>query len=256
MSKARDRKTRKTCGGIAQSISSNSLVLVVALFIITFNLQTFAIPTGSMIPTLLVGDHLIVERATIGPEPSSMPLEYSHQIQRGDIIVFFSQEVPDMNLVKRVIALPGDRIHLRDGIVYLNGRPQTERYVIHSVGNYDPYRDNFPALPPSPANLQTPRTLPLLLATLKDRNGDDLVVPPGKYFVMGDNRDVSYDSRYWGFVPHESIIGRPFVITWSIRATEGQLRGSDLTGKARMWASVLLHPIDLLRWQRTLHLVQ
>src|SRR5206468_11387122 len=107
------------------------------------------------------------------------------------------------------IGIPGDRIHLRDGAVYRNGEKLNEPYVIHSSGEYNPYRDNFPAVPPSDFNNVTPAwqlTLPQHI------QGDDLVIPPDSYFGMGDNRDVSLDSRFWGFIPKENVIGRSMFV--------------------------------------------
>src|SRR5919201_4304456 len=132
---------------IMKEISSWAALLVTALFILTFNLQTFGIPSSSMEKTLLVGDHLIVDRITPAPKTSWALWEHYREIHRGDIIVFYSPATPGMHLVKRVIGIPGDRIHLRDGIVYLNGIEQKESYAIHRVDDYEPYRDNFPAVP-------------------------------------------------------------------------------------------------------------
>jgi len=191
MAKRQENLTRKASTkrqAVLNEVSSWAAVLVMALFIITFNLQTFGIPSSSMEKTLLVGDHLIVDRITAAPKTSWAFWQHYQEIHRGDIIVFYSPATPGMHLVKRVIAVPGDRIHLRDGVVYLNGTEQKEPYVIHIQHDYEPYR-GFPAIPAwqSPV-LVTPAWRQRLQSA---KQGDDLVVPPDSYFAMGDNRDVS-----------------------------------------------------------------
>jgi signal peptidase I len=114
--------------------------------------------------------------------------------------------------VKRIIGVPGDRVHLRNGIVYRNGQKLDEPYAQHKVGDYNPYRDNFPAVPPSEMyGVRNERWQQEFRSHLE---GDDIVVPPNSYFAMGDNRDVSYDSRYWGFITRQNVIGRPMFIYW------------------------------------------
>src|SRR5947207_4491667 len=183
MAKLRENLTRKASTkrqAVLNEVSSWAAVLVMALFIITFNLQTFGIPSSSMEKTLLVGDHLIVDRITAAPKTSWAFWQHYQEIHRGDIIVFYSPATPGMHLVKRVIAVPGDRIHLRDGVVYLNGTEQKEPYVIHIQHDYEPYR-GFPAIPAwqSPV-LVTPAWRQRLQSA---KQGDDLVVPPDSYFA-------------------------------------------------------------------------
>src|SRR5579872_124465 len=113
-------------------LSSIAVTLATVVFIITFNIQAFEIPTSSMENTLLVGDHVFVDRTTVAPPTHWAFFERYRPIERGDIVVFYSVETPDLHLVKRVIGIPGDRIHLRDGMVYRNGVPLAEPYVIHS----------------------------------------------------------------------------------------------------------------------------
>src|SRR5437016_4261201 len=127
-----------------------ALVLVTGLFIITFNLQAFEIPSSSMENTLLIGDHVFVDRVRHAPPTEWLgPVEPYREIRRGDVIVFLSVTQPGLYLVKRIVALPGDHIHLRDGVLYRNGEAQHEEYVIRSRGDYNPYRDNFPSVPAS-----------------------------------------------------------------------------------------------------------
>jgi signal peptidase I len=230
-------------------LSSMASVLAVALFILTFNIQAFEIPSSSMEHTLLIGDHVFVDRITVAPPTRWAAFEHYRPIKRGDIIVFYSVETPDLHLVKRVIGIPGDRIHLRDGIVYRNGQLLREPYVIHSVANYDPYRDNFPAVPPQQAGDNVIAGWPL-------RDGDDIVVPGDHYFVMGDNRDVSHDSRYFGCIPRENIIGRPLFVYWSFETPTDQYLRTDFGDRLAFYGHVALHFFDETRWKRMFHPVR
>jgi signal peptidase I len=232
--------------------------LVTVFFVMTFVAQTFAIPSGSMESTLLIGDHLIVNKEQFAPAPkwTGLLLPYRDP-RRGDIVVFMSPEQPGLILVKRIVGIPGDRIHLRDGEVYRNGEKLNEPYAQHTLGNdgsyASAYRDNFPAVPPSTmarvTNQKWRRAMP------KHVQGEDLVVPPNRYFAMGDNRDNSYDSRYWGFIPQENLIGRPLFITWSFATTE---YGMEMSGSEQVHrtADMILHFFDKTRWSRTLKLVR
>jgi signal peptidase I len=230
-------------------------LLVIALFIMTFILQNFAIPSSSMEDTLLIGDHLFVNREQFAPPTSWMGrLMPYRDIQRNDIAVFLSPEQQGLFLVKRIIGVPGDHIHLRDGVVYLNGQKLGEPYVQHKQGDYNPYRDNFPAVPPSDMygvrNENWQRELRSRL------DGDDIVVPPDSYFAMGDNRDVSYDSRYWGFIPRKNVIGRPMFIYWSFLTPPDQYQKSGLEQLEFLVFHQLIHFFDETRWSRTLKVVR
>ena len=190
------QKPRETAPEFLASLAE---VLVIVLFIMTFVLQNFEIPSSSMENTLLIGDHVFVNREQFAPPTRWMgPLMPYRDVRRDDIVVFLSPEQQGLFVVKRIIGIPGDRIHLRDGVVYRDGQKLDEPYALHRMDDYNPYRDNFPALPPSEMNgvkdEQWARELP---SHLQD---GDLVVAPDSYFAMGDNRDVSYDSRYWGFI--------------------------------------------------------
>src|SRR5882724_118940 len=189
-------------------LASLAVTLVMVLFIMTFVGQTFAIPSSSMENTLLIGDHLFVNRLGFAPRSSWIgPLVPYREIKRGDIIVFLSPAEEDKHLVKRVIGIPGDRIHLRHGVVYRNGEKLNEPYVIHRGPiDYDPYRDDFPAAFSDGATPAWQESMHQYV------QGEDIVVPPDHYFAMGDNRDNSYDSRYWGFVPRQNLIGQPIGI--------------------------------------------
>jgi signal peptidase I len=222
-------------------------VLVVGLFIITFCLQAFEIPSGSMENTLLVGDHVFVDRVLEAPPTRwAEPGIPYRRPSDGDITVFLSPSEPGLYLVKRVIGAPGDRIHLRDGVVYRNGRPLNEPYAIHN-GSYDPYRDDFPSVPPSEASGITPQWRSTMGSSILDGN---LVVPPGHYFVMGDNRDVSYDSRYWGFVPQQNIIGSPMFIYWSFETPPNQYLQTSIGSRLAFLGNMVFHFFDETRWNR------
>jgi signal peptidase I len=234
-------------------IASIAIVLITGLFIITFTLQAFEIPSSSMENTLLIGDHVFVDRMMLAPQTKGIrPLVPYRNPKRGDIVVFLSPAEPGLYVVKRVIGVPGDHIHLRDGVVYLNGQAQSEPYVIHN-GSYNPYRDNFPTIPASEGGTLTPEwqlTLPSHI-----QNGD-LVVPEGSYFGMGDNRDVSYDSRYWGFIPQENIIGRPMFIYWSFETPAGQYLKQSIGERVGFMLRIVVHFFDQTRWSRMLHVVR
>ncbi|MGH9570912.1 MAG: signal peptidase I, partial [Candidatus Angelobacter sp.] len=196
-------------------------ILVIVLFTITFVVQAFRVPSESMENTLLVGDFLLADKLHFGDGSSggswSRILPY-RAIQHGDIIVFQSP-VEDLLLVKRVIGLPGDHIHMRAGVVYRNGIPLHEHYVIHTFPYFNFYRDNFPTqlYVTADVNRKWRRNMTRYM------EDGDLVVPHNSYFVMGDNRDRSLDSRYWGFVPRGNVLGRPLVIYMSV--TDGQDQG-------------------------------
>jgi signal peptidase I len=231
-------------------------VLVLGLFALTFIFQNFAIPSPSMVKTLLVGDHVLVDRVTLAPPTRWAPFIYYRNIRRHDIIVFFKptleQNGEHLYLVKRVIGIPGDHIHLEDGTVYVNGVKQNEPYAAVAT-DYNAYRDNFPDVPPPPDDEVTAEWALDLPNHLQ--NGD-LVVPPGYYFAMGDNRPLSLDSRYWGFVPRTNIVGRPLFVYWSFVSTEEDYGQTSLIARVGSVVHVAIHFFDKTRWSRTFHLVK
>jgi signal peptidase I len=234
-------------------IASMAVVLVVGLFIITFNLQAFEIPSSSMENTLLIGDHVFVDRVTPAPRTKWFPLIPYRSIQRNDIVVFLSPAEPGLFVVKRVIGVPGDRFHLKDGVLYRNGAEVKEPYVIRSHGDYDPYRDNFPDVTPLEGGNVTQEWRLTMGGHIE--NGE-LVVPPDSYFGMGDNRDVSYDSRYWGFIPKENVVGRPMFIYWSFETPPNQYKKTDIGDRISFIGKVIFHFFDETRWRRMFHLVK
>ncbi len=238
----------------AEFISSMAAVLVTGLFIITFCMQAFEIPSGSMIKTLLIGDHLFVDRSLLAPKTAWMPLIPYQQVKRRDIVVFVSPAQPGLYLVKRVIGIPGDRIHLKDGVVYVNGKAQDEPYKNEDPAAPKlPYPMNFPSLPPDDTVTLTQEWHLTLSSHIE---GDDLVVPPDSYFAMGDNRERSWDSRFWGFIPKENLIGRPMFIYWSFETPEDQYQKQDLGDRVGFIVHIVIHFFDETRWSRMFRLVR
>ncbi|MDE1175846.1 MAG: signal peptidase I [Edaphobacter sp.] len=250
-----------------ESLSSTCTVLVVGLFILTFLAQNYLIPSGSMKNTLLIGDHLVVDRITLMSPASWMPLPRYREPKRGDIVVFYKPvyqpgiDQPNADgtpqyttLVKRLIGVPGDHIHLRNGIVTINGVAQPVGSAQPTTpDNFNKFLDDFPAVPPT----GVPGTTESWAVSFSNSaQGGDLVVPPGMYFMMGDNRHNSLDSRFWGFVPRANIIGRPLFNYWSFNATDGQIEQIGL-GRELVWIGhVLMHFFPDTRWKRTFHVVR
>ena len=238
-------------------IAEWTVTIILLLFGTTTLVQAFVIPTGSMEDTLLVGDHLLVDKLAYAPGGAVTKhlLPYS-DVKRGDIIVFFKPTLEangeHLYLVKRVIGIPGDHIHLVNGTVYLNGVAQNEPQAQVATETYD-YRDDFPAVPPPPFGDVTAEWALDLPNHIQ--NGD-LVVPPGSYFAMGDNRPNSLDSRYWGFVPRQNIVGRPLFVYWSFVTPENQYERTGISDRAAFIGHIILHFFDQTRWRRTLHLVK
>jgi signal peptidase I len=247
-----------------EALASICSVLVIGLFILTFLAQNFVIPSGSMENTLLVGDHLVVDRITLAPDAKWMPLVRYREPRHNDIIVFI-KPVPDdvdgkpqyLFLVKRLIGLPGDHIHLQDGVVYINGVAQAqpkEGMDGPAMVGEKVFLDEFPTIPPA----QDPSggvTEEWAVDSASHIANGDLIVPPGKYFMMGDNRHNSLDSRYWGFVPRENIVGRPLFNYWSFNTSEEQYEQTGLANNIAWLTHVALHFFSDTRWSRTFHRV-
>jgi signal peptidase I len=226
--------------------------VVIAVFVITFIVQAFQIPSESMEDTLLIGDYLLVDKvhyASGGQWGHLLP--YS-PIRRGEIIVFRYPVHPSQHFVKRVIAVPGDRVRLINKRVWVNGKPVVENYVVYRSPVRDYYRDDFPDLNYVSANVEARWWLQLRTLV----QGKELVVPPDQYFVLGDNRDESLDSRYWGFVPRGNIIGRPLLIYWSFRTPEPYSGPHDEDGKLTRLAYMLTHFLHETRWDRAFRVVR
>jgi signal peptidase I len=239
---------------LLQTLASYCGTAIVILFAFTFVFENFFIPSASMASTILVGDHVVADRASLNPGgawPAFMPYR---PLGRGEPIVFYKpileSDGTELTMVKRVVGIPGDRIHLRDGVLYVNGVAQHEPYAaMPTAFDHNAYRDDFPAIPPDNVPGVTARWAVDLPTHLQ---GGDLVVPPGHYFVMGDNRTNSLDSRYWGFVDRANLVGRPLFVFWSIK-TPAQ-NGEPSTGEE---VATMLHHLTHFatetRWSRTLH---
>jgi len=240
----------------SEYLESLLVTVILALFGTSFVVQAFKIPSASMESTLLIGDHLLVNKFIFGGTGAwyEKLLPY-RELQRGDIIVFKYPYADHQHFVKRVIGLPGDRLKLVDQRVFINGKPLPEPYVVHDPSApYDPLNCNFP---PPPRQLITSAMQGNWAQEMKRYlHGYDIIVPPGKYFAMGDNRDRSLDSRYWGFVDRDAIMGRPFLIYWSVEA-----KSSDYSGESTFWSRLagvfetLAHLPSRTRWSRMLHTV-
>ena len=219
-----------------------AVTISIFLFATSTLVQAYVIPTGSMEGNLLVGDHLLVDKVAYA-EPGALGkglLPY-REVRRGDIIVFRYPLDPQVMYVKRVIGIPGDRIHLENQRVIRNGQRLIEPYTKHIARWADSYRDNFPRAAPA--------GLPERAREMLERHqrGREIVVPAGSLFAMGDNREDSADSRYWGFVPRENVVGRPLVVYWSYDAP-----GEDLMDwNVRHLVDVGLHFFTRTRWERT-----
>lgn len=244
-SNGKDRPERKDGGdsGPAKStrreyFESICVAVILALFIRTFVVQAFKIPTGSMEQNLLIGDHLLVNKMLYAP--TAVPIENEilpiRDIRRGDVVVFkFPMEL-ERDFIKRVIGLPGEAIRIENKRVLINGEPLEEDYAFFAEppGNgdkevfYDFRRDNMP----------------------------EMVVPDGQYFVMGDNRDNSHDSRFWGTLPRELVKGRALIVYWSYKAPKEAYLATGLMERLKELGSVAIHFFDSTRWNRFFHLVR
>ncbi len=231
------------------TVRSLLMTIVVALFALTFLLQPFQIPSESMERTLLVGDFLLVNKSLLAPPGAWGWLLPYRQPRRGDVVVFHFPLDPQDHVVKRVIGASGDRVHLHNGEVYLDGQPQREPYAVYESAFPDAYRDQFPSRMYTDPGVDTHWWLEMRHGVV---NGD-VVVPPAEYFVMGDNRNHSRDSRYWGFVPQQNIVGMPFLVYFSVRepsATDNTPLPDDRLGR-----SMGNRLVDFARWDRVLHVV-
>lgn len=230
------------------TIAEWTVTILLLLFGTTTLVQAFVIPTGSMENNLLVGDHLLVDKLAYAPHGSiSKYLLPYDEIKRGDIIVFRYPVDIRQTFVKRVVGIPGDRIRIENKQVIRNGKRIHEPYKVHKTEYIDSYRDNFPSTPYLPVSEGAIQMLE------KHAVNGEIVVPPNSFFAMGDNRDNSLDSRFWGFVPRENIIGKPLIIYWSYDTTTDRLAGPLIS---------IDHMIDLVqnfgsktRWRRTFKLI-
>jgi signal peptidase I len=222
---------------VREYFESIVIAVILALFIRTFVVQAFKIPTGSMEENLLIGDHLLVNKFVFGPTAS--PLERTvlpvGTIKRGEVVVFKYPVEPDRDFIKRVIGLPGETIEVKEKKVYINGKPFEEPYV------------HFLEPPAGQSELHEVTSF-----DVRERYGP-VTVPPNQYFVMGDNRDNSQDSRYWGFLPRENVKGKALVIYWSYEAERGDYQDEGAGATLKGLVSVFAHFFTRTRWDRMLH---
>ncbi len=225
------------------TVSSLLRVLVIGTFLLTFLLQPFRIPSSSMVPTLDVGDFVLVSKPDFGPRPGRGLWAHVERaflppggVQRGDLVVFRFPPDPSHDLVKRVVALPGERLRLHDGRVFINDQPLKESYARYTPAQPEVFRDEFPNLREADPNVDPHWWLALRRSLSED---GELTVPPDAYFVLGDNRNNSEDSRYWGFVPRRMIVGRPLLIYFAVPNGADAPEGGPLT-RAR-WLMAWVH---------------
>lgn len=239
--------------GWLSSVQSLAVTIVIAMFVITFQVQAFQIPSESMENTLLIGDYLLVDKVHYGPRGVWGEILPYAPIRRGDIIVFRYPVHPQQHFVKRVIGLPGDHVRLLDREVFVNGVPLKEDYVLHTRPDDDRFRDDFPSMDFPSANVE-PGWWKQMIALVRQ---GELVVPPDRFFVLGDNRDESLDSRYWGFVPRANIIGRPLLIYWSVRSSAAAQEASNSrSDRLSAFLYGVTHFVQDTRWNRTFRIVR
>jgi signal peptidase I len=234
---------------LVEFIESLLVTVLLALFGTTFVIQAFKIPSQSMEPTLLVGDHVLVNKFIFEGRGSWYEKFLPYRpVRRGDIIVFKFPFDDHVHYVKRVIGLPGDRLRIVNSRVYIDGAPLAEPYVVHDPGGRDAFGDNFPPTDPYFMRVGVrPEWAETILQHVK--NGE-LIIPENHYFAMGDNRDRSLDSRYWGFVDRDAIMGRPMLIYWSVQATSSDYGDRGLVGTLRGVGQTLSHLPTRTRWNR------
>jgi signal peptidase I len=234
---------------LREYLESLLVTVILAIFGTTFIVQAFKIPSPSMVPALQVGDYLLVNKFIFGGNgrwyDRFLPFR---AVQRGDVVVFKYPYADHPYYVKRVIGLPGDRVRIVNQRVYVNDKLLDEPYVVHDLSSADPFMFDFPPRDLSSIASEIPAKWAAELA--KDIQNGELVVPPGNYFVMGDNRDHSADSRYWGFVPRNAIVGRPLLIYWSVDETSDEETPSSLVEELRNFAELISHLPSRTRWGR------
>jgi signal peptidase I len=206
--------------GIFTVVRNMLETVVVVLFILTFVVQPSRIPSASMVPTLKVGDYMMVDKQAFAPQGWLDRLLLPRTtLHRGDLAVFHYPVDADITLVKRVIGVPGDHLYMHAGKVYIDGSVLEEPYTFYSPARVNHYRDEFPSQTEYPNDIVQSNWW----VELRSRQRDGvLVVPPGEYFVMGDNRNDSDDSRYWGFVSENAVVGRPVMVYFTKRAQEAR----------------------------------
>ncbi len=222
---------------IREYFESIVIAVILALFIRTFIVQAFKIPTGSMENNLLIGDHLLVNKFVFGPTASRLEraLLPVGTVRRRDIIVFKYPEEPERDFIKRVIGLPGETVEVREKKVYVNGAALVEPYA------------HFLEAASTPSEFREVTSF-----DVREKYGP-VTVPPNQYFVMGDNRDNSQDSRYWGFLPRDYIKGKALIIYWSYEAGRDEYQDEGAVASLKGLGSVFGHFFTRTRWDRMFH---
>ena len=217
---------------VREYFESIVIAVILALFVRTWVVQAFKIPTGSMENNLLIGDHLLVNKFIFGPTPLALGRAVLpvRSIRRGDIVVFKYPDEPDRDFIKRVIGLPGETIELRNKKVFVNGRPLDESYVHFLTPPSNDYQE-------------------VTSFDVRERFGP-VTVPADQYFVMGDNRDNSQDSRYWGFLPRGHVKGKALIIYWSYESGREDYIDEGLGASIKRLGSVVIHFFTKTRWER------
>jgi signal peptidase I len=213
---------RRESGGLSRLIRRTVVIVLIAFVIRTFIGEAALVPTSSMEGTILVGDHILLNKFAYGPEVFGLHLPRLRRVDRGNIIAFHYPKDPSLNFLKRVVAVGGDVVEIKDSIVYVNGIPQFEPYAVHKHGTWMHHEDMRP-----------------------------VHVPKGQLFVLGDNRDNSDDSRFWGTVPEENVIGEPLMIVWSYDAPSSEWLNEKPGAQLRLYASIAVNFFAHTRWSRT-----
>jgi len=234
------------------AVSSLLRTIIVALFVLTFITQPMVIPSESMEHTLLVGDFLLMNRATLASQGMWGGILPYSGIERGEIVTFHSPLNHREYLIKRLIGLPGDRLRIESGHVLINGQPLNEPYATFEPTSANPYLEHFPTQVYTDPAVE-PGWWKLLQ---QNTQGGDLVIPAGEYFVLGDNRNHSLDSRFWGFVRRDQIVARPLVIYFSLvrpsRTDVAQVADDRLGHESDVSAQLK----GFARWKRIFHIVR
>jgi len=242
------------------SLESLVVTVVLAIYGTTFVVQAFKIPTGSMENTLLIGDHLLVNKFVFAVHSALGRLLPYREVRRGDIVVFKypssdeDAQEPGEHFVKRVIGVPGDRVRIEHRQVFVNGQKLDEPYLRHAF----PADETRPgdSFPPPPGEYLPGSTLRWSGSIQNYIRNGELVVPPGAYFVMGDNREESWDSRFWGFAPRELVSGRPLLIYWSFETPRNEYQRTSLSDRLSQTADLIIHFFSKTRWRRTFNFVR
>ena len=225
---------------VREYFESIVIAVILALFVRTFVLQAFKIPTGSMENNLLIGDHLLVNKFVYSPTASGLErtLLPIGTIRRGDVLVFKSPSEPERDLIKRVVGLPGDTLEQKTKKIYINGKPLDEPYV-HFIE--EPSRRNAELSEGTSSDVR--------------ENYGPVTVPLNQYFMMGDNRDNSADSRYWGFMPVDNVKGKALLIYWSYESEREDYEDESAAVTLKGLASVFMHFFTKTRWDRLGHVI-